>query len=332
MNAKNKHIRLFLLFFLLCSHVAFAESFRVRGVVLKELDENSKTELIKLGMNHALYIQLPEQTEFLKSIELKITIPSILAEYGGGVAYSFYDNVSPTPSEKKIDYSAQRLHIGTFSNRLTYYIQIPISDDFEIKDDPYSTVVSLKAGEPLEELFFRIHIVMKGIPDGLFDSTLEVEIRPVLADKGVLDLSVLYPENMKGDKEEYPFILFINEIMTDFTNEPIALPVGTHHITISSEHFRNEVQTFIVEKASETHVEIQLQDIAPLLAISAPEHTRFFLNDVEYKDISKPIVVTPGMHQLRFSVGEYEILRTVEVLNGRTYNINVLFDIDISEQ
>ncbi len=332
MITNYKRVSLFLLVFLLCSHFVFTETFRVRGVVIKEFSENSGSQTIDLGMNEALYIQVVDDIQFLQCIELKVTIPAILAEYGGAVAYSFYDNISPTPSERRIDYSATRLHIGTFSNRLTYYIQVPLTNDFEKKDDPYTTTVSLNTEEQLKEFFFRVHIVMKGIPDGLFDSSLKVEIRPVLADKGLLNLSVLYPPEFKGEDIKPPFIIFIDEVMTDFTGDSIPLPVGKHHVTVSSEHYRNEVQTFVIDKAKETHVEIQLQDIAPLLAISAPENTRFYLNDVEYKNFSKPIVVSPGMHQLRFTIGDYEIIRSVEVMNGRTYAINVALDIDVTEE
>ncbi len=327
-----KKLCVLFLIFLFISQFVFSESFRVRKVVTMEMTDETANKSITLGMGEALHLILPENRVFMQGVQLKIKIPASLAEYGGAVAYSFYGDVSPNPSADIIDYNAERLLIGTFTNRLTYHLDIPLSDDLKPTTDPYTKIIQLPYDQIADDIFFRAHIVMKGIPDGLWDSSIEIEVKPILANKGLLDLSILYPPQVEGSGESYPFIVFIDDDLTDFTGEPLLLSTGMHHVTVSSEFFRNEVQTFAIEKASTTNLEIQLKDIAPLLAVSAPENAKFFLNDVEYVDFSSPIKVTTGTHQLRFSIGEYEIIRTIEVLNGRTYNIDVSFDVDITEE
>ncbi len=323
---------LLLLFILLISQSIFTESFRVRKVVKVEMFSETSVEALNLGMGEALHILLPEQRLFMEGIEMKIKIPASLADYGGAVAYSFYDDITPLPNEEIIDYTAERLLIDTFSNRLTYYLNIPFDGKNSNSVDPYAKTIVLPTDVPVNDIFFRVYIVMKGIPDGLWDSSVEIELKPILSNKGLLNLSVEYPSEVRGNYDDYPYIVFIDDDLIDFTGDAVLLDSGMHHVTVSSEFFRNEVQTFTIEKTKTTNVQIELQDIAPLLAISAPENTRFFLNDVEYKNFSDPIKVTTGTHNLRFSIGEYEIIRTVEVLNGRTYNIDVSFDVDISEE
>ncbi len=327
-----KKTLLFLLLILLLSQYSFAESFRVRSVVKKELIDETSTHEMRLGMGEALHLVLPEQRLFMQGLQLKIKMPALLADYGGAVAYSFYRDVEPQPSEEIIDYNAERVLIGTFSNRLTYHMEIPLTDEAELTNDPYTKTILLPHDTPINDIFFRVHIVMKGVPDGLWDSYVDIELKPILSNNGLLDLEVLYPVQDEETQTASPFIVFIDDDMLNFTGEPILLDTGMHHITVSSEFFRNEVQTFTIDKATTTRVEIQLQDIAPLLAVSAPENTRFYLNDVEYFDFSDPIKVTTGNHQLRFAIGEYEIIRTIEILNGRTYNVDVSFDVAITEE
>ncbi len=327
-----KKIALFLIVIFIFSHSLYTESFRVRKVVQVKMADETSSESIELGMGEALHIVLPEERIFLQGLEMKISIPASLADYGGAVAYSFYSDVSPSPNADVIDYSATRLLIDTFTNRLTYYLNIPFVQGAQGSKDPYTKNILLPSNVPVDDLFFRVYIAMKGIPDGLWDSSVEIELKPILSNKGLLNLSVLYPSEVAGNEDDYPFIVFIDDDLKEYTNEPMLLNAGMHHVTVSSEFFRNEVRTFTIEKTKLTDVDIQLQDIAPLLAVSAPKNTKFFLDDVEYTDFSQPIKITTGTHHLRFAIGEYEIIRTIEVLNGRTYNIDVSFDLDITEE
>ncbi len=321
-----------LIIILLLSQSLFSESFRVKKIVQTEMNNETDVKVLTLGMGEALHILLPEERLLLQAVQLKIKIPAALADYGGAVAYSFYRDIQPSPTESIIDYNAERVLIGTFTNRLTYYLDIPLVQEAKLSDDPYTSTILLPLDDPISDIFFRVHIVMKGVPDGLWDSSIEVELKPVLANKGILNLMVTYPSEIRGNTNEYPFIVFIDDDLIEFSNKEILLDTGMHHVTVSSEFFRNEVQTFTIEKAKDTYVEIELQDIAPLLTISAPENTQFFLNDIEYHDFSEPIKVETGKNHLRFSIGEYEIIRTLEVLNGKTYNIDVSFDVDITEE
>ncbi len=332
MKISVKKVIVLTVLILLITQTLFAESFRVKKVLVQEFENETSTAHLTLGMGEAVHIVLPENRLFMKGIQMKIVMPAALAEYGGGVAYSFYRNVHPTPSEDIIDYDAESVYIGTFTNRLTYHMDIPLIANESLTNDPYTSTIYLPNDMPIDDIFFRVHIVMKGVPDGLWDSSVDIELKPVVSNEGLLDLSIEYPEQMDEDKEAFPYIVFIDDDLVEHSHELILLDAGSHHITVSSEFFRTEVQTFSIEKTQTTQLNIELQDIAPLLAVSAPENTQFFLNDIEYEDFSQPIKIDTGTHQLRFSIGEYEIIRTLEVLNGRTYNVDVSFDVAITEE
>lgn len=310
----------------------FAESFRVHKTVTAELTETTAEVNVELGINDALYLILPEESLFLQGIEMEVKIPQMSAQYKGAIAYSLYEDIQPAPDETLIDYSGTRLHIDTFPERLSYHIQIPLKDDYSIETTPYTTMLPILLEEPVKGIFFRVQLVMKGASQELLDATFQIKVKSIFTNEGLFDLAVLYPPELEENQTESSFIVFIDEEPIEFTGEPIILETGAHHLSIASEHFRNEVRTFNIDKAQTTFFEVQLKDIAPLLAISAPANTRFFINSVEYFDFSEPFIIEPGEHQLRFSMGDYEVVRTLEVVNGRTYNIAVLFDVEISEE
>lgn len=327
-----KKKRIAAIFFLMgiCLY-GFSESFRVHKTILKTVTEKTKSANAELGINDALVLNLPENSLFLQGIELEIKIPAIAAEYRDAIAYALYTDISPRPAADIIDYSGQRLSIDTFPGRLSCNIRIPLIKNHTMQKNPYTIIMPSLFSKPVKTLFFRLQLVMKGVPRELFDSVFSVTIKPVLIDRGLLDLKILYPEAQK-ENEQQKFLVFIDERQIDFPQKTLFLDTGMHRLNIVSDHYRNEVRSFSIEQAKTSSLVIRLQDIIPLLHVSAPQNTRFFMNNTEIKDFSKPIPIEAGTHQLRFSLGDYEVVRVLEAENGRSYNISVAFDVTISEE
>ena len=42
-------------------------------------------------------------------------------------------------------------------------------------------------------------------------------------------------------------------------------------------------------------------------------------------------VITEGEHKIKFSIGDYEIVRSITAIKGKTYTANFSLDLDISE-
>ena len=98
-----------------------------------------------------------------------------------------------------------------------------------------------------------------------------------------------------------------------------------------SESYRNEVRTVIINQATSTTLDIELKSISPEISIIAPENTKVFLDDLELFNLDLPIQVVPGEHQIKFIIGDYELLKKLTIQNGKSYEVSLSIDIDISE-
>ena len=109
----------------------------------------------------------------------------------------------------------------------------------------------------------------------------------------------------------------------------IILTTGTHHLSVISELYRNEVRTFSVSQAKETILDIELKPIAPEIRIIAPENAIIYLDDTLMENTVDPIIVAPGEHIIQFKLGDYELTKNIIVINGITYTINLAVNIDV---
>ncbi|WP_428771416.1 hypothetical protein V1L52_05495 [Treponema sp. HNW] len=327
---KDKRIACFVLV-LHMGLLGFAETFRVHKTVMLPITEKNQAARVQLDVNDVLVLTLPEKSLFLQGVELEIKIPPIAAEFPDAIAYALYTDIEPEPSADIIDYSGKRMHIDTFPGRLGCNIKIPLIKEHTIRQNPYTIILPAFFTKPVKTVFFRLQLVMKGVPQELINSVFSIEVKPVLTNQGLLDLQIKYPPELK-DKDKKEFLVFIDEEPLDLGRSPMLLTTGMHRLNIVSEHYRNEVRSFMIEQAKTSVLEVQLQDIVPLLYLSAPKNTRFFMDNTEIKDYSKPLVVEPGTHQLRFSLGDYEAVRVLQAENGRTYRVSVSFDVSVSEE
>ena len=307
-----------------------AELFRVHALHELTLTDNTSEVKTTAGINDALSIQLPEDVTFINGIELSIKIPEIIASWRDTIAYSVYNGIQPVPSAEKIDYSGERLCVGTFPGKLSYTIYIPLSSDFAIKESPYHTILSPAPNTSGHFVFFRMQLAMKGVPESFETATFAITARPVLRDKGALVLTVTEPAS--EDTAVRPYSLYLDGALTELTEgKTLILPTGEHHLSITSEHFRDEVRTFRIEQARETALAVHLRDIAPTIRIVSPENALLFFDGEPFTPTDKDFSVSPGEHTVRFIIGDYEITKTVSAVNGRSYTVNFSIDATVSE-
>ena len=55
------------------------------------------------------------------------------------------------------------------------------------------------------------------------------------------------------------------------------------------------------------------------------------LDDVKCTTLGKEFVITEGEHKIKFTIGDYEIVRSISAIKGKTYTANFSLDLDISE-
>lgn len=307
----------------------YAETFRVSKVHEVSVTQSSNSEATaRLGINEALAITLPDDQTFIEGLELKFDIPEAIASWMDSVACSVYANISPTPKASQIDYNGTRAYVRTLPGKLSWVLQIPLKKDNSIKSNNYTTKVDSVVTPSQNVIFVRLQPVMKGVPDETLKAIVPITVKPILANKGQLAFKLISPEEKLA-----PCTIFIDDKIVSLpANKKILLDTGVHNISIISEAYRNEVRTVRIDMAKTTELAVEMKSIEPTLLIIAPEGTTIMLDDVKCTTIGKEFVITEGEHKIRFTIGDYEIVRSISAIKGRTYTANFSLDLQIQEQ
>lgn len=309
--------------------VLTAETFRVSKMNVTKIESDINYEAsVKVGINEGLTIFLPEDKTFLEGLEIKMDIPETIASWMDSVACSVYDKVNPEPNSSQIDYSATRQYVSTLPGRLSWVLQIPIKDENSIKANRYTTKMDTVPDISKNFVFVRLQPVMKGIPEDAINAKIAMTIKPILIDKGLLNIKLITPTENSGN-----CIIYIDdEIKTPDSNGNLLLNTGIHNISIISDEFRNEIRTVRISQAKTTEIDVSMQSIEPTLLITAPAGTKVYLDEVECNTLGQEFVVSEGEHKIKFLLGNYEIHRSITVLKGKTYTANCSIDLEITEE
>ncbi len=306
--------------------LVFSENFRVRKVVPIAFTGLNEKLTVESGVNDALWVTLPKDLTYVSGLELNLKIPEEIVSWRDSVAYMLYEKLNPVPAEKEQSYYGERTHVATIPGNFSLTIYVPLSNEFSIKDNPYSVKVPSPSDFKDKGVFLRFMMVMKGVPESLENSQIEITAKPVLKNKGSLDLTVTPSPN-----EEKKYSVFIDDKPVQDYNHKL-LTTGEHHLSIVSDSYRNELRTFRIEQAKTTSLEVSLRGIEPLLKILCPKDTQVFLDDAPFTVTGEPFIVTQGEHSVKFILGDYEIVKTVSAQNGRTYSVSLNVDASISEE
>lgn len=326
--AKKALISLFLLTGFAGLTALCAESFRVSRVHELAVVQTPDSEgTARLGINEALAISLPADQTFIEGLELKFDIPETVASWMDSVACSVYANISPTPKATQIDYSGTRAYVKTLPGKLSWVLQIPLKKENSIKSNNYTTKVDSVITPSSNIIFVRLQPVMKGVPEETLNAIVPITVKPILMNKGQLAFKLIPPE-----KKLEPCTIFIDDKMTPLSaDSKVLLDTGVHDISIISESYRNEVRTVRIERAKTTELSVEMKSLEPTLLITAPEGTEVLLDDVKCTTLGKEFVITEGEHKIKFTIGDYEIVRSITAIKGKTYTANFSLDLDISE-
>ncbi|MBP5520766.1 MAG: hypothetical protein J6X84_09365 [Treponema sp.] len=305
-----------------------AESFRVSRVHEVSIAQKVDSEgTAKLGINEALAITLPSDQTFIEGLELKFDIPEAVASWMDSVACSIYPSISPTPKPSQIDYSGTRVYVRTLPGKLSWVLQIPLKKENSIKSNNYTTKVDTIVTPSNNVIFVRLQPVMKGVPEETLNSIIPITVKPILTNKGQLTFNLIPPEEKLA-----PCTIFIDEKMTNLpADKKILLETGIHNISIISESYRNEVRTVRIDLAKTTNLTVEMKSLEPTLLILAPEGTKVILDDFKCNTIGKEFVISEGEHKIKFSIGDYEIVRSISAIKGRSYTANFSLDLQITE-
>ena len=317
-----------LVFFLLIIIRAWGEPVRamidgIHTVSLNNLDGMS----VPLSYVSSSLIMLEGETRFFRGIELELTAPQNFIPYSGSLAAAVYSDLNTVPGKGIVDLECRRVGFDPLPAKILTIYQIPLKADHGFRTSPYATVLTGTLGAASFPMLFRLMPVIKGIGYEVEQMVFNLNVKPILSEEGALRINFRYPENLPGK----PFIVLINdEVITNPQDERL-LKEGEHHLVILSDDYRNHSSRFYIERAKVLDLTLELLDTTPLLVFEYPENARVFLDNVLLPDPKTPWPVEPGVHELRYQISDYTIIRSLTVQRGKTYRIALSVDINISE-
>jgi hypothetical protein len=292
-----------------------------------------------LQLGDAVQILLPQERNQLLFLEVEIKIPAIIAANKDSAAFCFYsdvryqgDNDADSPlletGSVNVPLQGKRLYYAPFPGRVGLNLALPYAN-YVLSPTPYLQVVPVTADETTATLFLHLENTNPTLTQEAQDALFYVTLRPHIENRGFLELIIRYPQGQNA-----PYSLFIDE--KSAAPGRIALESGSHHLSVVSDFFRNEMRTFVIERGKTNHLEVELRDISPTLVIVAPDNVEVFLDDRPLLPGkpgtgNTPLALVPGDHLLRVNISGYEMLRTFHAENGRSYNITIRLDLDIQE-
>lgn len=319
-----------LFFVFLASPLVHAESVRVlvSGIHrVSPADQSGAT--VPLSYTGSSLIMLDGDPRFFRGLQLEITAPWNFISFGESMALAIYGELDRVPGIGVADLVTRRIGTSVLPSRIRTIYQIPLREDHGLRSSPYATVLT---GQALDAssfpLLFRLMPVnSKGVPQELQNMTFNLTVRPIVGNEGSLQINFVYPENLPGK----PFTVLINDEVIKNPHEERLLSEGEHHLVVLSSDYRNLSSRFVIERARALELTVQLQDTTPFLVFEHPLDARVYLNNVFLPNSRSPHPVEPGIHEVRFHVSDYTVVRTVTVQRGRTYRVALHVDIVISE-
>ncbi len=326
----NKKLRILsILFSLFLANFLCAEDFfRVRKVVPFTIsDSSSQEQTATIGINDSIAIFFPEDLTYIEGIEVKIQIPTEISSWQDSVACSIYDNIKPVPSSSQIDYSGSKIFITPLPSKFNWIMQIPLKQNNSIKDSPYTSKINVIPNIKKKYTFIRFQPAMKGIPESTLNANLKIGVKPILINKGSLNLSVF---NNKNENIDYQ--LFIDDEQTDLAKTPLLLSTGMHNVSIQAEGYRSEVRSVYIEQAKSTSLEIILKSTTPTIIVTAPSNAEVFIDEEKFTDFGQETEISEGEHKIKCLIGGYELIRNVNIQKGKTYSINLSVNLEITDE
>ncbi|MGP1455833.1 MAG: hypothetical protein ACTTJ7_08800 [Treponema sp.] len=311
---------------LICSIGFAADEFYVKKMQYFMLDtEQFEPISVNLGYTDAVALVFKRTPLFLEGLDIEITQSQEHLRFPNTFAYRIYTDVLPSPAVTIHNYSGTMGMQGILPNYASYNVQVPLTNKYVQTESPLHENAP-SAYTPSQSILFRFYPMLSVIPDKFEHITFKTVIRPVLAGVGGLKLNVQFPE-----KEQKPIKVQINqEDVTDSSSVQFMKP-DNYLITISSAHYRNEVRSCVVEKGKITELSIPLKSLISQLYIEPIAGVSVFLDGKKVDNVKKPLTVTPEVHVITFKIGNNEIMRQIDVKEGKKYYLMMTFDVSLEE-
>jgi hypothetical protein len=298
----------------------------IEGVHEVSLDSVEGTTVPLSYIGSALIV-LEGDTRFFRGIQLELTAPQPWLAYRGSLAAVIYGNLNKIPEPGVADLEVRQFSFEPLPNKIQNIFQIPLREAHGFRNSPYAMVPTGIVPSSSFPLVFRLMPIIKGISEEMENMTFNLLVKPILSDEGAVKINVRFPEQLPGKA----FTVLIDDTVIEKPGEERLLKEGEHNLVVLSEDYRNQSRRFLVERARVLDLTLELQDPTPLICFEYPEGAGIFLDNVPVSNPRSFRPVEPGLHEVRFQVSDYSIIRPITVQKGKTYKVALSVDVNIAE-
>ncbi len=316
---KNKIFLVLLLILILTT--PYADNIRgsVKNIITIESDVLS-TEFNLYDLTGIILMKNP----FLEGLELTLTIPGDLDKYRDSFMINVYSKVNSVPDKSLKTYKGSRLLSTVIPVSTNMFITIPILKNSN-RDLIPGSILTDTVSQPDFPLLLSVNPVMKGIPDSVLRSIFKLRIKPIISNKGILNLNIF------STPIDSPYTLFIDDKKTSKIPSYI-LEEGIHQIKIVSEGFKEISRSFVINQNETTKLELELKPLLPVVIFEAPTGARIILDGKKIDIVSGDgIQIDPGEHVVRMELGDYYISKKFTVSKEKNYKISLSLDILVQD-
>jgi hypothetical protein len=318
-------------FFVVClSAPRFAAAESIRVIIAGHTvisPDNPGGSSIPLSYADSVLILLDEEVRFFRGVELEFVVPQSFLPYRGSLGIALYAEPDRIPDLGIADLRVRQISFEPVPNKIQTVYQIPLRSGHGLRASPYVSVPTGIIPPASFPLLFRVMPIIKGIGEEIEGMHFVLSVKPILSDEGAVKITTRYPENLL----DRPFTILIDDEVIEKPGEERLIREGEHHLVILSNDYRNESRRFLVERGKVLDLTINLQDPTPLVVFEAPENAEIYLDNQPLGTNPPPMPVEPGVHEVKFRVGDYAVLKSLVVQKGKTYRVALSVDVQISE-
>jgi hypothetical protein len=300
---------------------AFSDT--IRGEVSSIIAINSEKSNTDFKLYNLIGLEL-EASPFINGLELVLTIPEELNRYRDSFMLNIYHKLDRSPVESEKNYRAEPLLTSILPGTTKMFITIPIEEISNTELLPGS-IITDKIDKADFPLLFSITPVMKGIPNSVLSSIFNLELRPILNNKGILKLDISGQTN--GNK----ITILLNGKKTALKNE-YSLDVGIHQIIVLSNHFKEISESFVINRAEETQLNLKMEQILSTVIFEAPRGSEIILDGNKISSSSgDELQIKPGEHVVRIELEDYHLSKKFTIEPEKNYKISLFLDILVQD-
>jgi len=320
------HVLIVFCMLTLTDTTAWGEALRGTVSQVLKLDEQYAPISAVIGLRELTGLDFSAD-EYLRGIVLEIDTPNTVLQFRESFMLSFYGSISPPVSSGTTSFNGQKLYSKAFPQNRRTFVDLKLDPDSPWEPSSLNSItLSPSPDKNAYPLLFSIVPVMKGIPSHISKSTFKVTLTPVLKNIGALDVHFTPQTDLSGIE------LYIDSRQIPVLSDPVYLPPGVHNIEVRSQAYMPYSQSFGIEQAQTTKLEITLQPAKSFVQFDAPEDAVIFLDGQQIEgNKQNPVETDPGEHVVLVRIGDYSVSKKIDIQGGKNYKVSLFFDILVND-